>query len=313
MKEDYFLVELEKLLKDKKIEDIKSFFYKKEENFNGNKFELLSKKIGDLFRKEKLSKFFQLGYQNNLGLNIFNTQDNQTLTVKRKIFKFAVENERTDFIDFLLEENYFNQLDFQDVVEQTVRCEKVVKHVMDNYTDKLNKLSIQRMLSECAYMNLDSSLEIVMSANVKIVKEFDSTTMFNIALTAIENHSNKVVKKLINKKSLYHYDVNYITDQNKSLFLSAVERKNFEIVKYLTSSYTLNFHTNVAKQVEFLKEIPHFKEVYPLLILNKSLEEELNKHNLLKEFQILTLMKKLDDKLTESPNAPKLKIKKNKI
>lgn len=258
MKEDYFLVELEKLLKDKKIEDIKSFFYKKEENFNGNKFELLSKKIGDLFRKEKLSKFFQLGYQNNLGINIFNTQDNQTITVKRKIFKFAVENERTDFIDFLLEEKYFNQLDFQDVVEQTVRCEKVVKHVMDKYKDKLNKLSVQRMLSECAYMNLDSSLEIVMSANAKIVKEFDLITMFNIALTAIENHSNKVVKKLINKKSLYHYDVNYITDQNKSLFLSAVERKNFEIVKYLTSSYTLNFHTNVAKQVEFFKRNPSF-------------------------------------------------------
>lgn len=311
---EHLLTELEKVIKNN-IEEIKNVFFNQESKFSGNKIELFTKQFSDLFRKEKISKFFKLGYTNNLNINIFRKEDNQTLTVKRQIFKLAVDNERTDLIDFLMLEKYFNHMDFQDVVEQTITSEKVLNHIMKNYKNNLNEVCLERMISSCAYRNLDKSIEIICKENHKLIGNFTTKQMNGFLFTAIENHSNKVAKKLLNKEFSFKYDVNFISEENKSFFLSAAERKNYQILHHLISSHTLDFHTNVSKQVYLLKKIPHLKEIYPLLTLNDRLEKELESHNLLKEFKTFTLYNKLSNNLNEENRniEPKIKVKKSKI
>ena len=142
LKYDYFLTELEKLIHNKSIEEIKNFIKEKEQKSDGNKIKLMLIKVKDSFKEEKLSKFFQLGYQNNLNIYFFKEEDYRTIRTKRQIFNCIVNNERIDVLDFFMKNKYFNKNDFQDVVELSVKSEKILKHVLNEYVNQLNESNI---------------------------------------------------------------------------------------------------------------------------------------------------------------------------
>ena len=264
LKYDYFLTELEKLIHNNSIEDIKNFIKEKEQSFDGNKIKLMLIKVKDSFREEKLSKFFQLGYKNSLNIQIFEEEDYRTIRTKRQIFNCIVNNERIDVFDFLIKNKYFNKNDLQDVVELSVKSEKILKYVLNEYADQLNESNISKMLKESVHRNQANSIDLLMNTPFKMHHNIE--LMHELGHLAIKSQSNQVMKKIFNKNFQHKYDVNFIDDENKSFFLTAVLHKNYEAVQHLTSSYTLNQNTNISRQVHLLKKIPHFKEIYPIVM-----------------------------------------------
>lgn len=302
-----FLIELENLIKNKPIKEIKQLFVREENKFKGNKVELLMSKISDLFRKEKLSKFFKLS-NTKIGSyesNIFNEEYYKTMLFKRELFKLAVENERVDFIDFLMKEKYVNNIDLQEVLDITVKSSKVVNHIINNYSEELTVFSFERMIIECCYNDFEKSLEEIFKNPTPVIKSLSSNKMYNFVFFAIEHNSNKVIKKLLDKDFPYQYDMNFITDDNKSFFSCAAKKENYFILNLLMSSYRLDFHTKVEKHINLIKDLPNLHKIFPLLTLTKELEQELNSHNLLKEYKAVCLTEKLNKKLPETNEKDK--------
>lgn len=307
VKYDYFLAEMEKLIHNNSIEDIKNFIKETEKKFDGSKINLILMKIEDSFRKEKLSKFFQLGYKNNLNIKYFEEEDYRTIRTKRQIFNCIVNNERVDVFDFLMKNKYFNKHDLQDVVELSVKSEKILKHVLNEYGNQLNESNIAKMLKESIYIDAVNNIDLLMNTPFKIYQKVE--LMHELGYLAIKKQSNKIVKKIFNKNFKYNYDVNFIDDENKSFFLTAVLHKNYEAVHYLTASYTLNINTNISRQFHLLKKIPHFKEIYPIINVDKELEEKLKDHNLFSEYETIVLFKNLNDSLNTKNKISRQKMK----